>query len=173
MAIHSKDEIREALLDDVYASADLSVVMPKYKMPEKEHAPRHAFSVVRDELMLDGNARQNLATGFEHCVGDSAHDPDAGAAIDQADSTGDQQGSQLSRRFQVGRVASGIGAAINTQSFHSESSRSQFRSAWLTRSRPDPSIRRCQGKVGPGSALRATVRRRSSEAVICSRSRSS
>jgi glutamate decarboxylase len=62
MALHSKDDIRLSLLDDVYASADLSVVMPKYKMPENEHEPRHAFSVVSDELMLDGNSRQNLAT---------------------------------------------------------------------------------------------------------------
>ena len=36
--------------------------MPKYKMPEKEHNPRHAFQVVADELMIDGNSRLNLAT---------------------------------------------------------------------------------------------------------------
>ncbi len=62
MALHEKDKVRENLLDDVYASSDLSVVMPKYKMPEKEHDQRHAYQVVHDELMLDGNARQNLAT---------------------------------------------------------------------------------------------------------------
>jgi len=62
MPLHEKDKIREALADDVYAATDLSVVMPKYKMPEKEHDPRHAYQVVHDELMLDGNARQNLAT---------------------------------------------------------------------------------------------------------------
>jgi glutamate decarboxylase len=62
MPLHSKDTIRDDLLDDVYASSDLSVSMPKYRMPEKEHNPRHAFSVVADELMLDGNSRQNLAT---------------------------------------------------------------------------------------------------------------
>jgi glutamate decarboxylase len=62
MPLHEKDKIKDSLLDDVYASSDLSVVMPKYKMPEKEHDPRHAYQVVHDELMLDGNARQNLAT---------------------------------------------------------------------------------------------------------------
>jgi glutamate decarboxylase len=36
--------------------------MPKYKMPEDEHDPRHVYQVVHDELTLDGNARQNLAT---------------------------------------------------------------------------------------------------------------
>ena len=62
MPLHKKDDVRKNVLDDVYASADLSVAMPKYKFPEKEHDPRHAFSVVHDELMLDGNSRQNLAT---------------------------------------------------------------------------------------------------------------
>ena len=62
MPLHSKDDVRDDLLEDIYASADLSVAMPKYKMPEHEHDPRHAFSVVSDELMLDGNSRQNLAT---------------------------------------------------------------------------------------------------------------
>ncbi|MCP3944539.1 MAG: glutamate decarboxylase [Desulfobacteraceae bacterium] len=62
MPLHDKNKLRANLLDDVYASSDLSVVMPKYKMPEDEHDPRHAYQVVHDELMLDGNARQNLAT---------------------------------------------------------------------------------------------------------------
>ncbi len=62
MALHEKDNIREELEDDVYASTDLSVNMPKYKMPENEQDPRHAYQVVHDELMLDGNSRQNLAT---------------------------------------------------------------------------------------------------------------
>ncbi len=74
MALHSKDDIREELLDNVYASADLSVVMPKYKIPEKEHNPRHALSVVRDELMLDGNARQNLATFCQTWVEPEVHE---------------------------------------------------------------------------------------------------
>ena len=60
--LHSKDTVRAALEDDVFASSDLSVSMPKYRMPEREQDPRHAFQVVADELMLDGNSRQNLAT---------------------------------------------------------------------------------------------------------------
>lgn len=62
MPLHEKNTVKENLLDDVYASADLSVSMPKYRMPEHEHDPRHVYSVVHDELMLDGNSRQNLAT---------------------------------------------------------------------------------------------------------------
>jgi glutamate decarboxylase len=62
MALHQKDTVRENSLDDVYASTDLSVRMPKYRFPEDERDPRHVYQVVHDELMLDGNSRQNLAT---------------------------------------------------------------------------------------------------------------
>jgi glutamate decarboxylase len=62
MALHQKDTVRDNLLDDVFASSDLSVRMPKYRFPETEQNPRHAYQVVHDELMLDGNSRQNLAT---------------------------------------------------------------------------------------------------------------
>ncbi|MBO1041047.1 glutamate decarboxylase [Brucella pituitosa] len=48
--------------DDVYASLELSACLPKTKFPEEERDPRNVFSAVRDELMLDGNSRQNLAT---------------------------------------------------------------------------------------------------------------
>ena len=60
--LHEKDDVRERLDDDVFASTDLSRALPKYKMPETEQDPRHAFQVVSDELLLDGNSRQNLAT---------------------------------------------------------------------------------------------------------------
>jgi len=62
MALHSKNSIREMIDDEVYASSDLSVKVPKYTFPPDEQNPRHAYSIVHDELMLDGNSRQNLAT---------------------------------------------------------------------------------------------------------------
>lgn len=62
MSVHDKHSIRGNMDDDVYASVDLSVSMPKYRFPHNEQEPRHAYAVVHDELMLDGNARQNLAT---------------------------------------------------------------------------------------------------------------
>jgi glutamate decarboxylase len=62
MPLHSKDSIRDMIDDETYASSDLSVSMPKYRIPPREHEPRHAYAVVHDELMLDGNSRQNLAT---------------------------------------------------------------------------------------------------------------
>jgi glutamate decarboxylase len=50
-----------ALLDDIHACADLPVVKPKQEMTERKYHPRNAFAMVRDELMLDGNSRRNLA----------------------------------------------------------------------------------------------------------------
>ena len=62
MALHSKRDVRDTLDDDLYASSDLSVTVPKYRFPPHEQPPRHAYSIVHDELMLDGNSRMNLAT---------------------------------------------------------------------------------------------------------------
>jgi glutamate decarboxylase len=62
MAVYSKRNLQGDIDDVVYASVDLSVSMPKYTFPDQQHEPRHVYSLVRDELMLDGNARQNLAT---------------------------------------------------------------------------------------------------------------
>lgn len=62
MALHDRDTIRHKIDDELYASTDLSVAVPKYKFPDNEQNPRHAYALVHDELMLDGNARKNLAT---------------------------------------------------------------------------------------------------------------
>src|ERR1700758_5747110 len=39
-----------------------SCEIPRYRLPEHGALPRTALQVVRDELILDGNARLNLAT---------------------------------------------------------------------------------------------------------------
>jgi len=62
MALHEKNTLKEGLIDDVYASSDLAARLPKYKFPDKEIVAEHAYQVVHDELMMDGNSRQNLAT---------------------------------------------------------------------------------------------------------------
>jgi glutamate decarboxylase len=73
MPLHNKDSVRDLLEDEVYASSDLSVSMPKYKFPESEQDPRHVYTVVHDELMLDGNSRQNLATFCQTWVEPEVH----------------------------------------------------------------------------------------------------
>lgn len=71
--IHSRNKIRGKLIDDIYAPNDLNVKVPKYKFPESEHEPRHVYQIVHDELMLDGNARQNLATFCQTWVDPEIH----------------------------------------------------------------------------------------------------
>lgn len=62
MALYDKESVLEQLEDDVYSAIDTDVKIPKYKFPPSEQNPRNAYSIVHDELMLDGNSRQNLAT---------------------------------------------------------------------------------------------------------------
>ena len=62
MPLHSRDDVRPHLFDDLYASTDLSVSVPKYQFPHDERSADHAYAMVHDELMLDGNSRMNLAT---------------------------------------------------------------------------------------------------------------
>ena len=61
MPLHARHTV-QSLDDTVYASSDLAKASPKYRFPPAEWATADALAVVTDELMLDGNARQNLAT---------------------------------------------------------------------------------------------------------------
>jgi len=55
------DELQE-LLVPAYGSAYPFKKVPKYRLPDEELPPRIAYDIVHDELILDGNSRQNLAT---------------------------------------------------------------------------------------------------------------
>ena len=70
----SPTDVRDELLDDVYAAGDLAQALPAYQFPTAERSPRHVFASVRDELMLDGNSRQNLATFCQTWVDDEIHE---------------------------------------------------------------------------------------------------
>lgn len=48
--------------DAIYGATALSSSLPKSHFPDHEENPRRIYMAVRDELMLDGNSRQNLAT---------------------------------------------------------------------------------------------------------------
>jgi glutamate decarboxylase len=62
MSLHKKHDVEARADDVIYASTDLSQPVPKYKLPRHESSPRAAYALVHDELLLDGNSRQNLAT---------------------------------------------------------------------------------------------------------------
>jgi glutamate decarboxylase len=62
VGLHNRELVHERLDECVFASAALATELPKYRFPEAETLPHLAFQVIHDELLLDGNARQNLAT---------------------------------------------------------------------------------------------------------------
>ena len=51
----------ELEINPVYVQ-ELNRQIPRYRLPQHGMLPRTALQVVRDELILDGNARLNLAT---------------------------------------------------------------------------------------------------------------
>jgi glutamate decarboxylase len=57
-------EVKEknAWLSPTYGGRELSKPVPKYEIPDDEMPPRTAYNLIHDEMMLDGNARLNLAT---------------------------------------------------------------------------------------------------------------
>ena len=62
MPLHPRSNVADQLLDSVFAREDIAADLPKFLFPPGEMRPDVAYQVVHDELMLDGNARQNLAT---------------------------------------------------------------------------------------------------------------
>ncbi|HEX3333473.1 MAG TPA: pyridoxal-dependent decarboxylase, partial [Acidimicrobiales bacterium] len=62
MPLHQRESVREDLLDSVYADRDLMATLPAKRFPVREMRPTDAYQAISDELLLDGNARQNLAT---------------------------------------------------------------------------------------------------------------
>ena len=62
MAISSKKDIFPDRDDQVFGTIFLPHPLPKYSFPSQETEPDAAYQLVHDELLLDGNSRQNLAT---------------------------------------------------------------------------------------------------------------
>ncbi|MFF2503983.1 glutamate decarboxylase [Streptomyces sp. NPDC058067] len=62
---HGRDE-RPTAINPFYGAADpvsgMTEAPPKHRLPDNPMPPTTAYQLVRDELMLDGNARLNLAT---------------------------------------------------------------------------------------------------------------
>ncbi|MET0920171.1 MAG: pyridoxal-dependent decarboxylase, partial [Acidimicrobiia bacterium] len=64
MALHKKlvEDLTPLLLSPMYSRPGEAGRAPRHTMPALEMDPDTAYQFVRDELMLDGNARLNLAT---------------------------------------------------------------------------------------------------------------
>ena len=73
MPLHKHESIRDELLDSVYAGRDLLTTLPSHTFPKEEMRREDAFQAISDELLLDGNARQNLATFCQTWDEDEVH----------------------------------------------------------------------------------------------------
>src|SRR5215217_1983273 len=64
MPLHQKiiDDLTPLQLGPMYARPGESNRAPRHLLPDGEMDPDTAYQFIRDELMLDGNARLNLAT---------------------------------------------------------------------------------------------------------------
>ena len=60
MALHLKKNHHE--LDDIFAKTSLATPLSRTIIPQEEQDPDATYQAIHDELMLDGNSRQNLAT---------------------------------------------------------------------------------------------------------------
>ena len=61
VALHQLDE-DDQFLAPTYGQRSLRNPLPRFEIPEGETAASTVYNVIRDELLLDGNARLNLAT---------------------------------------------------------------------------------------------------------------
>jgi len=62
MPLHHRKAIEEHLESTVHVGQDVDKSLPRYKFPDDTFDPADALKIIEDELLLDGNARQNLAT---------------------------------------------------------------------------------------------------------------
>ena len=81
MPLHHRHAVKKERLhtDKVYSSREPTLILPKYRMPDGEQGARAAYQLVHDELMLDGNSRQNLATFCQTWV-----EPEARLLMDES-----------------------------------------------------------------------------------------
>ena len=73
MPIHHKKHHRDNQIVDTYAARAMETAIPRGHMPAQGLRPDIAFHIIQDQLMLDGNARQNLATFCQTWFDDEIH----------------------------------------------------------------------------------------------------
>lgn len=73
MALHSVTKKKDTANSDAYAESITLNSLPKYKISDKSHDPSAIRQLLEDELLLDGNAKQNLATFCQTNLDDEIH----------------------------------------------------------------------------------------------------
>ncbi|MCD9476218.1 glutamate decarboxylase [Photobacterium phosphoreum] len=71
MALHEVN--RQSGNDPIFGSEAINNVAATTKLPQQEQAPNVIYQMIRDELYLDGNSRQNLATFCQTWEEDEVH----------------------------------------------------------------------------------------------------
>ncbi len=59
--------------DDIFSSKELGFSLPKFDMPKNEQNANRIYQAIKDELILDGNSRQNLATFCQTYLDEKIH----------------------------------------------------------------------------------------------------
>ena len=62
MPLHHHLQLRDQLLGSAFSGDSCRTPLPAGLFPEAEMRADETFQAISDELLLDGNARQNLAT---------------------------------------------------------------------------------------------------------------
>src|SRR5579863_5542198 len=73
MPLHRQAHPSQRCDEDTFATRAMDRTIPKHRVPTHGLRPDVAFQLVADELMLDGNARQNLATFCQTWFDDGIH----------------------------------------------------------------------------------------------------
>lgn len=73
MALHKIDPAKNDSTYDVYTQSASEVPLNKFKISEASNDPQTIRELILDELLLDGNAKQNLATFCQTDVDDDIH----------------------------------------------------------------------------------------------------
>ena len=72
MSLYQK-EYEHRGIDPTFGSAAMANLLPKNTFPESEMDPKEAYQAIHNELVLDGNASQNLATFCQTWLDDETH----------------------------------------------------------------------------------------------------
>ena len=62
MGLHAREHISDELDSAIHVGQRTDRILPRFRFPDEVFTPDDAMQVIEDELLLDGNARQNLAT---------------------------------------------------------------------------------------------------------------
>ena len=59
---HKGDSASDEITVNPLFGRQAAHAIPRWRIPDDEMLPETAYQIIHDELFLDGNARQNLAT---------------------------------------------------------------------------------------------------------------